>query len=259
MTKTIYEKSTRALIKDMIVGLGLQPGQVFTVNRALEWFEANYPKLKASSIRAHLVQSSTNDANRLHHRLTNSGDDLFFKVAPGQYRLYVAGSDPAPIREYEPDAEDAVLPDDVEEAPSDNTPVSATEFMLERDLQLYLVANLGCIEPGLKLYEDDGVDGLEYEVGNGRRLDILAVDAKGNLVVLELKVSKGYDRVIGQLLRYVNWIRQNLAQPGQSVRGIIVCRRISEDLRLACANISDVELFEYKLSVTVSKVDALTL
>jgi hypothetical protein len=52
----------------------------------------------------------------------------------------------------------------------------------------------------------------------------------------------------------VNWVRKELAEPGQRVRGIIVCRTMSEDLILACSSIKDVELFEYRLQVTVSKV-----
>lgn len=77
--------------------------------------------------------------------------------------------------------------------------------------------------------------------------------------MLELKVEKGYDRVVGQLLRYVNWVRKELAEPAQRVRGIIVCRTMSEDLNLACAGIKDVELFECRLQVTVSKVPSLEL
>ena len=122
-----------------------------------------------------------------------------------------------------------------------------------------MAENLDCIEPGLKLYEEDDIKGLEFEAGNGRRIDILALDKDGAFVVLELKVSKGYDRVVGQLLRYVNWVRKNRAEPGQRVRGIIICRTMSEDLRLACASIKDIELFEYQLSVSVKRVEALEL
>lgn len=50
-----------------------------------------------------------------------------------------------------------------------------------------------------------------------------------------------------------------VAEAGQRVRGIIVCRTMSEDLRLACASIKDVQLFEYTLSVSVSKVAAYEL
>lgn len=260
-TRTIYEKSTRVLLRDMLEALGLKPGQVFTTSRALEWFATNYPKLSPNSIRAHLVQASTNDPSRLHHPSTNASDDLLFKIGRGQFRLYDQSTDPAPIHEFmsgdvareeELEAEAEVEDEQAEEV------ISSSEFLLERDLQRYLAENLNCIEPDLCLFESDGVRGLEYDAG-GRRIDILAVDRDGAYVVIELKVSRGYDRVVGQLLRYVNWIRQNLASPGQQVRGMIVCRTISEDLRLACARIPDVELFEYRLSVSVTKIPELAL
>lgn len=261
MARTIYDKTTRALLKDMVKDLGLQPGQVFTTSRAIEWFGQHYPKLQPSSIRAHLVQAATNDPSRLHHPSTNESDDVLFKVASGQFRLYEQASDPAPIRELVKGdvAIEEELADVVEESDSTDAQPGSSEFLLERDLQRYLAENLECIEPGLKLYEEDGIRGIEFEAGGGRRIDILAIDKSGALVVLELKVSKGYDRVVGQLLRYVNWVRQNLAEPGQRVRGIIICRTMSEDLRLACASIRDVELFEYQLSVAVTKVQALDL
>ncbi|QSX78935.1 endonuclease NucS domain-containing protein [Agrilutibacter solisilvae] len=260
MARTIYEKATRALLADMLVDLGLKPGQVFTTSRAIEWFEQHYPKLQPSSIRAHLVQASTNDRSRLHHSSMNASDDLLFKVDSGLFRLYEPGKDPAPIHELVPG--DVAREEEITAAMEDDDEdrgalVGSSEFLLERDLQRYLAENLECIEPGLKLYEADGVRGIEFEAGGGRRIDILAVDRTGAFVVLELKVSKGYDRVVGQLLRYVNWVRQNLAETGQRVRGIIVCRTMSEDLRLACASIPDVDLFEYQLSVTVSRVAAL--
>ena len=99
MARTIYDKPTRALLKDMLADWDLKPGQVFTTSRALEWFAANYPKLKPGSIRAHLVQASTNDRSRLHHPATNETDDLLFKLDSGQFRRYEPGKDPAPIHE----------------------------------------------------------------------------------------------------------------------------------------------------------------
>ena len=264
MARTIYDRPTRALLKEMVADLGLRPGQVFTTSRALQWFEAKYPKLKPGSIRAHLVQASTNDRSRLHHPSTNETDDLLFKVASGQFRLYEPGKDPAPIHELV--AGDVAREEQLgEDEESDVDPMTgeaqpgSTQFALEQDLQRYLADNLHIIEAGLKLFEDEDIRGLEYPAGGGRRIDILAVDKAGGFVVLELKVEKGYDRVVGQLLRYMNWVRKELAEPGQRVRGIIVCRTMSEDLRLACASIPDVELLEYQLSVTVSRVPALAL
>lgn len=250
MARTIYDKPTRTLLKDMLNDLGLQPGQVFTTARAIQWFQEHYPKLKPGSIRAHLVQAATNDKSRLHHTPTSS-DDLLFKVASGQFRLYEPGKDPAPIHELvEGDVARQELlgeedDDDVSTGAGEPQPGS-TQFALEQDLQRYLADNLSIIEPGLTLFEDEDIKGLEYPAGGGRRIDILAVDKAGGFVVLELKVEKGYDRVVGQLLRYMNWVRKELAEPGQRVRGIIVCRSMSEDLRLACASIPDVELLEYR-------------
>jgi len=73
-----------------------------------------------------------------------------------------------------------------------------------RDLRNYLVRNLGLIEPGLRLYDEEGITGVEFPVG-GRFIDILALDRHDRYVVIELKVSRGYDRVVGQLLRYMGW------------------------------------------------------
>lgn len=75
-------------------------------------------------------------------------------------------------------------------------------------------------------------------------------------MVTELKVSKGYDRVIGQLLRYMAWIEKNLAEPNQKVKGMIIARSISDDLRLATTRVKDVELFEYLLSISLKKIES---
>ena len=80
------------------------------------------------------------------------------------------------------------------------------------------------------------------------------LEGDGNYVVIELKVSRGYDRVVGQILRYISWIKRRHAEPTQTVRGMIVCRDVSEDLLLACADVPQVRLFEYDLSVTIRQV-----
>jgi hypothetical protein len=266
--KTIYDKPTRVLLKDMIADWELQPGETFNARRAVSWFAEKYPKLKAGSIKAHLVQASTNDPSRLHHSTTNSTDDLLYRVGSREYRLYEHGKDPAPI--HLPNKVQLsgaggksvmVTDDDDDDAgyEADTAVAGSSQFALEKDLQRYLSDNLHIIEPGLTLFQDEDISGFEYPAGGGRRIDILAKDGAGNFVVLELKVEKGYDRVVGQLLRYVNWVRKELAEPGQRVRGIIVCRTMSEDLILACSSIKDVELFEYRLQVTVTKIPSLDL
>lgn len=161
--------------------MGLQPGQVFTTSRAIEWFGQHYPTLQPGSIRAHLVQAATNDPSRLHHPATNESDDLLFKVASGQFRLYEQGKDPAPIHELIQG--DVAREEEATEAAEDeyesHSQPGSSEFLLERDLQRYLAENLECIESGLRLFDDDGIKGIEFEAGGGRRIDILAVDRNG--------------------------------------------------------------------------------
>jgi endonuclease len=101
---------------------------------------------------------------------------------------------------------------------------------------------------------DGGIEMTPENLRKSRRLarDFLA-DQR------ELYEASGAHFLHGQLLRYVNWVKMNLAEKGQRVRGIIICRTMTDDLRLACAGIPDVELYEYQMSVSVAGVAAMEL
>lgn len=241
---TLNEKPVRLLMHDMVASLGLVAGQSFSREQAVQWFAANYPNVKQGTVAAHLIRLSTNIPTRLQYSPRADGsDDKFYKIDSSHFRLYEPGRDPTPVSELTPEVEE----------PSDVAHEASTEFAYEHDLRDYLARNLHIIEPSLKLYTDEGITGVEFPVG-GRYIDILAVDGTGGYVVIELKVSKGYDRVVGQLLRYVSWIKKNHAESAQRVRGIIIAKQISEDLRLACSEVPSVSLYEYALSVTVKQV-----
>jgi len=122
------------------------------------------------------------------------------------------------------------------------------EFAYENILRDHCARNLHQIEQGLSVYRKDGITGIEFPAG-GRFIDILAVDSSGEFVVLEFKLSRGHDRVIGQLLHYMGWVRLHLATAGQRVRGVIIAREITSDLRLATAGQADIRLVEYTLSI----------
>lgn len=241
---SVYDRPVRELMHDMVRDIGLQPDTVIPRNRIRSWFTENYPKIKDGTIAAHLLRMSVNSKSRVHYGAKPGEDDLFFQVDSKHFRLYSPQNDPAPIHPGG-EVEQAVQEEDQELADE-----GSPEFAYEKDLQNYLARNLHLIESGLTLFEDEGINGLEFPVG-GRFIDILAVDSADNYVVIELKVSKGYDRVVGQLLRYMAWIKKNQTEPGQSVRGIIAARHISDDLLLACSGVQGVQLFEYELSVSL--------
>lgn len=263
MAASLYDIPVRLMMPRMAEDLADPPGKTFTKSEVHAWFAERYPKVKSGTIEAHLARFSTNARGRLSHPV-RPGEDLFFKIDSERFRRYAPLVDPAPIRRADEagalavQALDAQLvpegthaphagvdPDDLSQGPS--------EFAYESDLRDFLARNLGLIEPGLKLYEDEDIDGVEFPVG-GRYIDLLAIDRTQTLVVIELKVSRGHERTVGQLLRYMGWIAKNQAEEGQKVRGIIAAREISEDLKLACAYLPNVSLFEYQLSVSLKPV-----
>lgn len=243
----MYEKPVRLLMPEMIHALLRVGGHVVSKDQVLNWFAEKYPKLKPGTITAHLIRFSTNAPSRLHYN-PRPDEDLLFQVDGSHFRLYDPLKDPAPIHEAS-----QVGPNQRTSLTDDDEPEGANQFAYESDLRDFLAKNLGMVRRELRLYSEEGITGVEFPAG-GRFIDILAITPENNFVVIELKVSRGHDRVVGQLLRYVGWISKNLAEPGQSVSGIIVAREITEDLLLACNELPNVELLEYQLSVSLKKV-----
>jgi hypothetical protein len=245
---SMYEQPVRVSMRDMIEELGVNKGQVISKDQALKWFADKYPKIKQGTISAHLIRFSTNAPSRLHYNAKPGEEDLLYHVDGNHFRRFDPAKDPPPMQEGSHPARSYQRPDDNETELD-----GSNEFAYEADLRDFLAKNLSLLQRGLRLYEDEGITGVKFPVG-GRFVDILAITPEKDYVVIELKVSRGYDRVVGQLLSYMAWIAKNHAEPRQKVRGIIVAREITPDLLLACSGLPNVELFEYQLSVTLRKV-----
>jgi hypothetical protein len=125
------------------------------------------------------------------------------------------------------------------------------EFAAERDLREFLVKNPGCIEKGLRIYDTDWKFGNELAIDEGRgRIDLLAVDSQDRFVVIELKLSRGRNKALGQLLYYMGWVDKYLSK-SSPCRGIIIAREIPDDLILAVRRVPGVSLCSYNLSVSI--------
>ena len=103
-------------------------------------------------------------------------------------------------------------------------------IILEKGLEEAIKPNLPRL--GLKLAEGAIQQQFFMGVGVGRS-DLICEDEKGGLVVLEIKRGRSSDEAIGQVLRYVEFVRENIADEGQQVHGWVVTGSYDEGLRLA--------------------------
>ena len=124
-----------------------------------------------------------------------------------------------------------------------------TALSIEADLEDALVLNLGQLEPGLRLYEPQR--GRQFNAEAAGRIDLLAVDAKDNLVVIELKAGDADRQVCGQIQAYMGWVKVNLAGP-RSVRGIIVAHQFTERAKLAATVVPLLSLKTYRVNFAFS-------
>jgi Endonuclease NucS C-terminal domain len=159
---------------------------------------------------------------------------LFLRIKQ-QYESFLAGGD-------SPDGTEYVESEDEE---------SDQQFAAESDLRDFLAKNPTRIEPGLSLYRTGDQSGIEFPVENGV-IDILALDGEGRFVVIELKVGRGRNKTVGQLLYYMGWVDKNLGKG--PCRGIIIAKEIPDGLMLAVQRIPGVSVCRYHLAVSVELV-----
>lgn len=145
------------------------------------------------------------------------------------------------------------LRDGMGDAPTaDSQDVEDQEIgVLERYLEGIIVSNFDAIFKGeFKIFEDaDGNNGQQYTTETGP-IDILAVDPRTNsFVVIELKKGRISDRVVGQVLRYMGWVKENLCKDGQDVRGMVICKDPDRNLSYALKAVKNVDLRFYDFSL----------
>ncbi len=209
----IYEHTAAELMVEMAAQLEYPTGRADVI----AWFAEHYPEIKASTVRAHITGMTANDRNRHHYAWLTRQAPVFTRNPDGSLSAFEPSEDP----------DDEVSDGDVVEAPP-------LEFALEAFLEQFLLTNWEGIDWGrpLEIWESETGDlghQLATQVG---RLDFLCRDTATNaLVVVELKRGRPSDRVVGQIARYIGWVRARLAQPEQPVEGIIVAHE--QDLQLA--------------------------
>lgn len=117
--------------------------------------------------------------------------------------------------------------DDIEERESLKDTLS--KLFREKLLEEALERNPSSLESGLRLTKN----GRQFSTDISN-IDLLMQDRDLHYVVVELKKGKTEDDVVGQTLRYMGWVRENLSKT-KLVRGIIVVAKGEISNKLAMA------------------------
>ncbi len=164
----------------------------------------------------------------------------------------------ADITSYAEEIETLIGPDTKHKLFStDETVEDASSFALEKHLEDFLVQNWAQTDLGkdYDIFEEDGEKvGQQYPTDTGP-MDILAIKKdKTELLVVELKKGRASDVVVGQTLRYMGYAMQELAEPTQKVRGVIIALEDDQRIRRALAVTPSIEFYRYQISFKLIKV-----
>ncbi len=133
---------------------------------------------------------------------------------------------------------------------TDQTVEDPAAFAMEEHLEDFLVKNWAQTELGKEydIYEEDGEKAQQYQTDTGP-LDILAISKdKKRLLIVELKKGRASDAVVGQTLRYMSFVQDELAEKDQAVHGIIIALEDDQRIRRALAMVSNIRFCRYQVN-----------
>ncbi len=86
------------------------------------------------------------------------------------------------------------------------------------------------------------------------RIDLLAQDKDGKVVVIELKAGKARDNALGQLLGYMGCISVSEKFNGKEVRSILIASHFEQRVIYAARGLSNVKLVKYQLLFDLQEI-----
>ena len=202
-------------------------GQILFHRRRVNWFE----KLIERSDMSEALRNSTgsigtvSDISRYHEEI----ESLLGKVPTTSVPMIISTN---------PDIEDPVA------------------FAMEKHLEAFLVANWNqtLLSRDFSIYEEDGEPvGQQYATDAGP-IDVLAVSKnKKRLLVVELKRGRATDVVVGQVLRYMGFIKEQVAEADQTVEGAIIALDDDQKMRWALLSVPSISFYRYQISFKLVK------
>jgi len=129
-------------------------------------------------------------------------------------------------------------------------------FAMEKHLEAFLVANWNqtILSKDFSIYEEDGeAVGQQYPTDAGP-IDILAISRdKKRLLIVELKRGRASDVVVGQILRYMGVVKEQIAEEGQTVEGAVIALEDDQKMRWALLSVPSIAFYRYQVSFKLVK------
>lgn len=139
---------------------------------------------------------------------------------------------------------------------TDETIEDPSIFALEKHLEDFLVQNWHHTELGkhYDIYEEDGeIVGQQYPSDTGP-IDILAISKdKKEILVVELKKGRVSDVVVGQIQRYMGYVKEELVEKNQEVKGVIIAFEDDVKIHRALSVAPNIDFYTYKIHFELKK------
>ena len=154
---------------------------------------------------------------------------------------------------------DALLSGNVMRTEIIQSAVDESEFALEKHLEDFLIENWSNTDLGREydlLKDENGqMIAQQYSTEVGP-IDILAVSKdKSELLIVELKKGRSGDAVVGQILRYITAVKNEVAEPNQKVKGVIITGVDDKKIRYSIEPLNGlVDFMVYKIQFSLEKI-----
>lgn len=205
---------------EVIGGYFHAPGQTLPHRRRVRWLDKGIPRAAMSQS----LQNSTGSIGTVS-KVSDYGEEI----------LNLINDSPSPLSIF---ASDSVIEDPV-------------AFAMEKHLEDFLVKNWGQTDlaKDFQIFEEEGEPvGQQYATDAGP-IDILAVSKdRKRLLVVELKRGRASDVVVGQILRYMGYVKEQIAEAGQSVEGAIIALNDDQKTRWALMAVPSIRFYRYQVS-----------
>nr|WP_233120869.1 endonuclease NucS domain-containing protein [Chlorobium sp. KB01] len=200
-------------------------GQELPHRRKVRWFEKSVDR----SVMSEALQNSTGSLGTVSTISVHS-DEIERLIGEASTQLTLLSVDPT--------IEDPVA------------------FAMEKHLEAFLVANWDQTDLSQEflIFEEDGeAVGQQYATDAGP-IDILAISKdRKKLLVVELKRGRATDVVVGQVLRYMGFVKEQIAESDQTVEGVIIALEDDKKMRWALMSVPSISFYRYQISFKLIK------